>query len=81
MFTFNQISRKERSKSKERERMKNDFNSSVNDARIREGNIKMIKNLTEEETERMRETSSVNPPEYRVFHLIPDDEKLYQEDE
>ena len=29
----------------------------------------------------MRETTSVNPPEYRVFHLIPDEEKPYQEDE
>ena len=40
----------------------------------------MIKDLTEEETEKMKETSSKNPLEYRLFHLIPDDEKLYQED-
>ena len=82
MFTFiKQIGRKERFKSKEREEMKMEFNSTVHEAMIREENIKIIRNLTEEETGKIRETTSVNPPEYRVFHHIQDEEKMYQEDE
>ena len=82
MFTFiKQIGRKERSKSQEREKLTIDFNSIVHDARIREENIREIKTLTEGETEKIRNTTSVNPPEYRVFHLIQDEERSYQEDE
>ena len=61
--------------------MKMEFNLTVHEAMIREENIKIIRNLTEEETGKIRETTSVNPPEYRVFHHIQDEEKMYQEDE
>ena len=82
MFTFiRHISRKERPKSREREKILVDFNSIVHDAPIREENIKEITTLTEEEAETMKNTTPVNPHEYRLFHLIQDAEKSYQEDE
>ena len=76
MFTFiRHISRKERPKSREREKMLVDFNSIVHDAPIREENIKEVTTLTEEEAEMMKNTAPVNPHEYRLFHLIQDAEK------
>ena len=82
MFTFiRHISRKERPKSREREKMLVDFNSIVHDAPIREENIKEVTTLTEKEAEMMKDTAPVNPHEYRLFHLIQDAEKSYQEDE
>ena len=58
-----------------------DFNSIVHDAPIREENIKEVTTLTEKEAEMMKDTAPVNPHEYRLFHLIQDAEKSYQEDE
>ena len=58
-----------------------DFNSIVHEARINEDNIQMIRNLTEEKTEKIKETTSINPHEYRVFCQIQDEEKKYQEDD
>ena len=83
MFTFiRQITKRERSKSKEREEIYTlGFESMVYDAQIREENVRNIKTLTDEQMESIRNTTSKDPHEYRLFHSIPDAEKTYQEDE